>query len=491
MKMFGSISQYFPFLSDESKQIIVGIVDEAEDIRDYIVRLLEESKNHPATSEFFFYSFIHAQSYHDTWDAIRVRSEESNLLKPFRFFRRQSFLTRDEVQPFIDALNLAIATQPDGWILFQLYVLAVWNLGEPERSRFVKLARDFVDSNPEYRCFLTQICGTELYHLRSQGDIEGALAVCNEGIDIAKENDDIAYLTQHLIAKGNMIKDFDVHKGLELLDEGYTMLEKETSRRDAVYAAALIMALAYEALGEYDMALELVFESEDVSSEYSDTTDPMYALVAARIYNVLEQPVDALEWLRSCSDSLEFHTSQNYALAAHAYSLLGQVDQAESLLNKAHVIAINSGNEQEIMLYFVVRGMIDFSQGNNSSACDNITQALELADPQFQITVNNCLSALTKIEIAETTRTNNKLDAETSGTWMSRLRKHAYEKNYLGIKMTHALLKSEYQVKIGENEAAKQTLSDALEMTDSATVKTLRKRIDNKLKELEAAPRSS
>jgi tetratricopeptide (TPR) repeat protein len=282
-----------------------------------------------------------------------------------------------------------------------------------------------------------------------------------------------------------MIKDFDVHKGLELLDEAYSLLEDATSKRDAVYASALIMALSYEALGEYDMALELIFESAKVSSEYSDTTNPLYALVAARIYNALEQPADALEWLRSCSDSLEFDVSQNYSLTAYAYLLLGDVGQAESFLNKAHVIAINSGNEQEITVHFFVRGMIDFSQGNNTSARDNITQSLELADPQFQITVNNCLSALTKIEIAETTRTNDKLDAETSGTWMSRLRKHAYEKNYLGIKMTHALLKSEYQVKIGEIEAAKQTLSTILEISDSMTVKTLRAKITDKLKELE------
>jgi hypothetical protein len=71
---------------------------------------------------------------------------------------------------------------------------------------------------------------------------------------------------------------------------------------------------------------------------------------------------------------------------------------------------------------------------------------------------------------------------------MTRLRKHAHEKNFKGIMMEHALLKAEYQTLIDEHEAAKQTLSDALEITDSLTVKTLRKRIENKLKELERAP---
>ena len=483
--MNGSVSIYFPFLEDETVQVIKPIVDKADDFRDFVVRLVNESKNQSSTSEFFFFAFIHSQNYTDTWNELRIRSDESIVTKPFGLLRREGYLQQEDAQNFSEALHKAIDTQPDGWILFQLYSLAVWILGEPERSKFIKIVRDFIDSNPDYRCFLPQITVIEMYHLRSQGDIDGALEVCDEGLGIAREYDDLVYIVTILVAKGNMIKDFDIHKGLELMDEAYSLAESTTSRRDAIVSSALLMSLVYEALGEYDMALELVFESAKVYSNYSDTLPSLFTLIAARIYNTLEQPEQSLEWLKSYSDAFEFHNSQNYAEAAHAYILLGNLDQAEIFLIKAHPMAIKSGNEQEMMSYFFVRGLLDFGMGDSVSAQENIERSLELGDPQFQITVNDCLAALTKIEIAGISKDTDNLDAETSGPWMIRLRKHAYTKNYPGIKMRHALLKAEYQAKIGEHEAAKQTLSDALEITDSATVKTLRKRIISELKNLE------
>jgi hypothetical protein len=53
--------------------------------------------------------------------------------------------------------------------------------------------------------------------------------------------------------------------------------------------------------------------------------------------------------------------------------------------------------------------------------------------------------------------------------------------------MEHALLKAEYQVLIKENEAAMQTLTESLDISDSMTVKSLRKKIVEKVKELERA----
>jgi tetratricopeptide (TPR) repeat protein len=487
MRLSGSFSLYFHFLTEETIEIIKSVVDESLDLRDFVLRIVEVSKDFPVTSDLMIFSLIHAQLYPDTWDAMLERSTDSIVLKPYQFYHNLgAFLAKADVTEFSKALDQAIKTEPEDWILFQLYSLAVWTVGEPERSKYIRLARDMAIVNPDIRRFLPQICRIELYTRRSQGDIQGAMRICDEVIEIAREYDDWLYTASTLSSKGNMVKDFDVHKGLELLDEAYSLIEKESSKRDAIYSSAIFMSLTYEALGEYDMALELVFEDFKVVSSYSDLTDSSSALIAARIYNALEQPEQSLEWLKGRSASLEFDIPQLYSTTAYALLLQGHLNQAALYLNKAHPLTIDSGSEIDMAYYLLVQGLLEFSLGNNTSAFDHIEQSLHIVDPQFQITMNSCLVALTKIEIAEIRKSLTKnREAESSGPWMTRLRKHAHEKNYPGIKMEHALLKAEYQVLINEHKAAIQTLTESLDFSDSQRVKSLRKKIVDKLKELE------
>ncbi|MDH4214524.1 MAG: hypothetical protein OEV85_11430 [Candidatus Thorarchaeota archaeon] len=488
MKSIGTISLYYPFLTDEIKEVIESIVNESGDYRDFVVNIVEESKNHPISSDLVFFSIIHAITYQDCWQKMKKRCSESVLTRPFLFFKYEDQVLKEDQNKAAIALQQAIDATSDNWILFHLYVLGVWILGEPNFSKYVELARESVEKQHEMRRFLPLIAGSIQYSLRSQGDVDGAISVLDESLEIAKEYDDILEIVSLLAIKGNIIKDFDVHKGLEILDEAYTMAKTRDSRRNAVTAVAIIMAIAYEALGEYDMALELVREEFEVISSYSETPRMLTSLVAARIHNALEQPKESIEWLQIYSKSFEFDHAQLNSSMALALLLKNELDRAAGYLNIAQRQAMDSGNEQDMMSYLYVQGLLDLALGNITSARELIQQCLEMGDSHFQITVNECLIALTKVEISELVNASqDDRDAETSGPWMTRLRKHVYQKNYLGIKIKYALLKAEYQVAIGEHEAAKQTLINALEITDSMTVKTMRARVINRLKELERA----
>ncbi|MHA1949455.1 MAG: hypothetical protein ACW99G_03955 [Candidatus Thorarchaeota archaeon] len=487
MKPIGSIRMYYTFLSEDTQRIIEAIVEESQDLHDIAERLVEISKEYPVTSEITIFAMIQAQYFSDSWEKLRERCKDSIVLKPFAFYNVGETLKNKESKDFNLALNDAIESNPEDWILFQLYLFGAWYLPEPDRSKFVKLAKDLVSVNPKIRRFLPQIYAMEFYHQRNQGDIEGAIKRCDNALEIAREYDDILSIVSTLTVKGNTVKDFDIYKGLELLDEAYSIGVKNIDSRYATSTVALHMALVYEALGEYDMALELLFEYKG-ARRYSDSISSTSAVVTARIFNALNLPEQSHEWLRGHSDSYDIDNGQLHSAVAHTFLLEGKLDKATHHLNQAHRLAIESGDDQEMMDYLLVQGLLDFALGNITSATNSIEQSLQMADPQFQITVNRCLKSLTRIEIESVVKSENDMhDAESSGPWMTRLRKHAHEKKYPGIKMEHALLKAEYQVLIKENEAAMQTLTESLDISDSMTVKSLRKKIVEKVKELERA----
>jgi len=70
------------------------------------------------------------------------------------------------------------------------------------------------------------------------------------------------------------------------------------------------------------------------------------------------------------------------------------------------------------------------------------------------------------------------------GKWLSKLETHAMEHDLSGIRMYAALLKSEFYLNRGQLKDAHAILVDALNITDSLGVKTLKKKINGKIREL-------
>lgn len=166
---------------------------------------------------------------------------------------------------------------------------------------------------------------------------------------------------------------------------------------------------------------------------------------------------------------------------------LGRIEEGTERLDIAHlkIIKQNIGLDMDLARYNYVRGLQELALGDSNSALLTLKQALIEADRLNEaILLNRYLIALTKAELMNVKKSAS-LEIDSSGTWMTRLRNHAIERDYPGIKIQHALLKAEYQVLIDEHEAAILTLRDALTYSDSNGVKTLRERIHHQLKKLE------
>ncbi|MFW9768302.1 MAG: tetratricopeptide repeat protein [Candidatus Thorarchaeota archaeon] len=486
MKPLGAITKFYPFLSDETIVIIEDIVERSDSLHDITVGLVEEYAKHSMDSDMGILATLFAIIYPDTWLSLLTLKEKSILTLPLMMYIDGPSLSNENQDLFKKILKEAIDSEPEDWILFYLYLAGTLFLPNPEAAGYIEQARKLVEINPDIRRFLPFVAQVEAYSLRSEGDIQGVFKICDEALEIAREYDDFLSISIILIAKANTIKDLDPQKGLEILEDVYSLILGISGKEEANYFVAQPMALPYYAMGEYDMALELIRESYNVFIKYSENVPIWEALVFARVYNDLEMPKEALDWLYVYSSELEFSEGLPNCITACTFTLLEQLDKAAVFLEKARQYAFQSGFDGDVGNYQFVQGMYCLKAGDISAAVDCFEQSLNLSDPQFQVQVNSCLKALTRVEIAKIDVKAENV-AETSGPWMTRLKKHAYGKNYLGIMMEYALLKAEYQIMIGEHEAAKQTLTDALEITDSVTVKTLRKRITDRLKEIQKA----
>ncbi|MFW9911731.1 MAG: tetratricopeptide repeat protein [Candidatus Thorarchaeota archaeon] len=489
MEPLGTITMYYPFLGDEAKRVVEELVQDAMSYYDFVQSLMKAVNDYPMDSDFAWFSLIQALSYPDTWKMMQARLEENVQTKPLAFFRRDTYdtLANTQLEGLEAAMKQAISSNPDDWILVHLYMAATYMAPEPVRSHYLDSARAIIDRNQDLQRFMILIHFQEAYDLRMQGDVEGAIRAWDKVHEIADEYDDIFSVAAALVQKANALKDFDVHKALELYDEIYSMLLGRLTEFDATQIVAMMTAVCYEALGEYDLALSLLFKDFEIKSQISDDVQVTPALIVSRIYCTLEMPEQALEWLKAKAELHRLDESMLHSVAANALVLQGQLDDATRHLVAAHNGAMKSGDEQVLGDYLYAKGLYELADGDLNNAETTLEEALKLGDPHLQIQVNLGLLALTRCEILKGLDAPvSGSDKDYSGPWMKRLEKHATEKNYPGIQMQHALLKASYQTQIGEPEMARLTLENALTISDSPGVKTLRKKIEQKLEELDS-----
>lgn len=489
MKPFGTITMYFPFLTHEEKKTVEALVDDALSYYDFVRNLVELAGEYPVDSDLGFFALIRSASYPKTWKRMQEKCKEFAVTKPLTFYEFDTYdtLKSSRLDELEVAMEQAISSNPNKWILVHLYIVSSDLVPEPLRSHYLRSARNLIDVNQELQRFMYMIHVREGYTLRIQGDIEGAIRAYDEAFKIADEYDDVASAAAALVQKANTLKDIDIHRALELHDEIYSMLTNRISEFDAIYMVAVLMALCYEALGEYDLALNLLFKGFEATTQASDEVQTTLATIVSRIYCTLEMPGQALEWLKAKGELHTFEETILHSAVGVAFILQEKLEDAARHLVLARNSATMGGDDQLMGDYLYAKGLYELAIGDLNNAIATLEQALKLANPQFQIHVNLCLLALTRCEILEGLEAPIPgSDKDYYGPWMKRLEEHATEKDYPGVRMQHALLKASYQTQIGEHEMARLTLENALTISDSPGVKTLRMKIEKKLEELDS-----
>jgi tetratricopeptide (TPR) repeat protein len=500
----GTVTNFYPFLSEDIRTIVESILKQAEGYDDLVSKMVDIVLTQDDTNDLSYLTTILAWISINPviFNRLRPRLLRDNVLKPWSYwhFKGPSEEFPDEFQL---SFKQALESSPKSWVRLYLLLLGALTQTEKyERKRALEESKELIESKPELNCFSSEIHIRQGWFDRFEADIKGAMSNFETAQKIAERYDDVIKRYDAQCDFARCLKDSDVFQALSLLEDAYQAFKSIGANYWAVEIAGN-MGLLHTIIGEYDLAAEFYLEADRIT-EASDRDKRTRAYVFTCIYCGLDLPEKALEWIKYFMDwedltseiveSLPEHKTSHhpfyppfYLSLAVARTLieLNRLEGVSQLLDKTHKLVMETGMDDHFLMYKHVNGLFEVANGNPNAGHQIMVDALAEAERLgFQVIVNDILLSLTKAELKYFDKLGSG-GTESSGPSMTRLGILAQERNYPGIRMQHALLKAEYQTQIGEAGAAQLTLKDALTFTDSPGVKTLRERILKRLDELE------
>ena len=166
---------------------------------------------------------------------------------------------------------------------------------------------------------------------------------------------------------------------------------------------------------------------------------------------------------------------------------MDNLEEAEQTLEIAHSMTIKSGAERILGNYYHFAGVVELKRGNLLEALDLFEKAWDIAERNPAGTnQNRALLDLAHAEILLSGQSKDNAKIVIPGRWLCKLESYAEEKEQPGIRMQAAMLKSEFYQNHDQLKDAHATLLEALDITDSPGVNTLRKKIITRISELES-----
>ncbi|MFX1560713.1 MAG: hypothetical protein ACFFBL_09000 [Promethearchaeota archaeon] len=502
MEPFGTITNFYPFLTEETREIVEATLREAEGYEDFVSKMVDIVLTQESTTDLTHFTVIQAwfSSNPTIFDKLRPRLREGATLKPWLFYRFEG--SREEFDAgFPPSLDEALESVSDDWIRLYLLLIGVWfyfpRIIVPYSHSCKEKAKELIESQPDLECFSVQLHMAMGRFARYETDIKEAMKKHEKAMETAEHYDDVIGKHDAQVGLAWCMKDSDASQAIALLDRSYQTFKS----LGANYWASLTarhMGTLHTVIGEYDLAVEFRLEASRIS-EPAERDKWSDAIVFSRIYCDIDLPEEALEWTKNFMDWDESISSvikrllkskDPFLMMAVSRILiqLGQLERVPQLLSKISKLVLERGADEILMLYNFVSGLFELAIGNLDEGFQTMSDALTEAERfHWQVYVNSNLLELAKAEVKHFGKLESSGSIESPGRWMTHLEIHARKNGYPGIRLLHALLKAEYQEKIDESEAAMLTLQDALTFTDSLGVKTLRERILKRLDELETS----
>ncbi|MFW9816143.1 MAG: hypothetical protein ACFFEW_09460, partial [Candidatus Thorarchaeota archaeon] len=347
-------------------------------------------------------------------------------------------------------------------------------------------AKDLIATYPHLGCFESVLYAFEAIAKFKEDDVNGALEILQKGKSLAKRHDDELYLYMNMLQEALILSGVNVNESASMFENLYELVQE--LQVPALFTEILNdSSLLYETMGEFDLTISCHHEMMKIldgsDRRISDTT----FIILGRTYATLGDGEKSLEWInRGIEDSGQFESARLLLYRAWALALVNRIDEAEKVLETAYPLVIKAGLERLLGIYYHISGVIEFRRGNYLSAIDLIEKALEIADKSPRGTdQNRALLDLARIENSMATHSKDDMKVAAPRKWLSTLEKRACDHDLPGIRMYAGLLKSELYQNNGQLKDALVTLQDALTITDSLGVQTLRRKITKQIQNLE------
>ncbi len=414
MEPIGTITQYFPFIEEETKVILERVMTEASDYYDFVQRLRGLVLETDSPVMVVYFAIHHSMIALDYSHIAKIGEKYGHhqILGPNLYATSVRLGIYEDVKKIHELANAMLATQPKDWIALEMYFMKF----EADMKNYPKTMyetstmnhiRELIDSDSRFGFY--EIVLNDHLSIRAQidGDTKERLRCIERGIKYAKKFDDKLRLAHLLVQKGNITMNFDRKTSRAALEEAYQLVETSLgipgNYANIVYYLSILDAIK----GEFDSAIEKCTKSVTIR-ERAGLEIGNAASFLSIFYNAIGEPESGLDWGRMAEDQFQrrpfliFH-----AILFQIWSLilLGKLTEARVLIDSSREAILKSGNEDQLAWFHFVSGLLEIEDGDLSLALSSIEQGLKIYEQQGSALLmeNIFLHQLAKIEILSCT----------------------------------------------------------------------------------------
>jgi len=446
MEPLGTITVYFPFLDDETKDVLETIMNQSDTYFDFVNTLTKRVLDTTCSEFIVYFAIHHAAQLLDlnTIDLIGKKYPDVPSLQPNICYAKLFQGKTDKYESVLQAADVVLEMSPEDWLTLEMRFMKL----EVETFKYPKVIQDsfnmtviqeMIEANPRFKFYDTVLYNNLAWTANLDGNTE-EWNRCNQiALENARKYDDqvrVAYILveQARISSGNRVLARTLlRESMEIMDS-LGMTEGYADILEQLGSIAMIR-------GEYTIAIDNYLKAVTIR-EGLDIETGNTSLMLSFLYNSVGEYESGLEWGQMAEDQFKGRPSRiPRAVMSQTWSLilLDRKSEAELLLDSIHEEVLKSGREGHLGWLNFVTGLIEFTKGNITAALSNLEESLKIFEAHVALEKyrNMSLYYLAKIEVIQA-------DANTQVLpYLALLEERALQENLPGILGLAMLLKSD------------------------------------------------
>jgi len=389
MDSIGTITTYFPFIDEETKNVLEDIMTEASDYYDFVHRLGDLVLKNDSPIMVVYFAIHHSILALDypLIDMIREKYGEHQILGPNLFISSAFQGSVEDIEKVHEMADSIIATEPEDWLALEMHFMKfeadMRNYPKTiyESSNMEKI-HELIDSNPDFGFYEIILCDYLSIRAHHDGDTEGRMRCFDRGLEIAEKFDDRLRVAHLLIMKSSI---HDNKEARAMLERAYEIVD--TSLGIPANFADIINKLSDldARRGDFDSAIKRCLQTVSIR-ERASLNSGNASLFLSVLYNIIGEPESAFEWGCMAEDQFKGRPYMiNRGVLTQIWSLILMKKQPEAqiLLDATRESVLKSGDEMQLAWLHFVTGVLEIERGDFALASSSIEQALRIYE-QFK-----------------------------------------------------------------------------------------------------------
>jgi tetratricopeptide (TPR) repeat protein len=492
MKPFGSITNTFPFIEEEDKELVLRLVEESQNYDEFTEKLCDHvmATDSSEIMVHLAYSHVLNTGNYNAQKKVLDSYPEHPIIHLEKI--KHQMIDNDDWQGLLKEIDDAIATNTNPLILFDLYCLR-WiyirssSIGTLAEDNNIKNMTDLIQRNQSLEPFRSHVFFFIASRYYVECDNQKALQAYESALQLALTHDDVVFsasLQRHI---AHITSRTDPSKALEII-ESCAVKEREFGCFSRYTGLLGVMGLILDARGEYNAAVRSFEEAIERRQKFQlRVRRGLGASALSRTFRRMGYTKDALEWAKVAHtskpmmsprvQSIGVQVLANLCMSA-ALAILGRIEEAKSSLDVGTEFVLKTGSETWMCDVYLSRGLIERAEGNLPEALENFENALEITERlQRQSRMNECLFLLAETEVQHYMESPDS-EGIVALHRITTMEDMARKKDLPGVLGLALLLKARMLLSQGHDEEAQATLSEVKELSENPGTLFLKDRIE-------------